>query len=84
MKKIIYHKIPHNEDGKFLVSIADAHKYHEIIQNILSKNNMDNDYVVITGIGDMNILDENGKIINIDSKEYSYNELKEILEWYSR
>jgi hypothetical protein len=76
MKNILFQKVPINERGEILLNLGTVSKIHESIKNNLK----DDDYILITSPMDIQKIDGNIKIIRIDSKAYSYNELEEIIE----
>ena len=68
MKGIIHQKILPG------TTLEQAYDLHNVVRNILS------DYTVITTPTEINSIEGDVKIIKIDAKEYSYNELQEIIE----
>jgi len=72
---ILHQKIPINSNGENLLKLKEIARIHESIKNVLPK-----DYILITSPTDIIKIDGDLKIINIDCKEYSYNELIEIIE----
>ena len=75
MYNIIHMQIPMSEEGKYLVTLTDARKFIQLCKEILG-----NKYKIITTPFYVNEIKGNNKIINIDCKPYSYNELMEIIE----
>lgn len=73
-KTIIHQRIP-TEDGQILMSWDVTSNLHEVVRNQLPE-----DYIVITTPTDLSVVDGNVKIIRIDAKEYTTNELLEIIE----
>lgn len=78
MKTILHQKMPLNQNGYLSLSLEIIAKYHDIIMNVINQNNMD--CVVITSPMELTAVTGETKIITIDCKEYSYNELNEIIE----
>jgi hypothetical protein len=78
MKTILLNKVPTDENGwsKFPTMIVG--NIHNRIQQIITENDMD--CVLITSPLELTAVTGNQKIITIDCKEYSYNELQEIIE----
>ena len=74
-KTIIHQTIPTDEYGKYLLSPHDINRFAE-----LTKINLGNDYILIVSPMETKAIDGDDILINIDCKEYSYNELKEIIE----
>jgi hypothetical protein len=75
MKNILFQKIPMDENGYPIISLDNVSRIHEMVERSLPE-----DYVLITSPLELSKIDGNVKIIHIDCKEYSYNELKEIIE----
>jgi hypothetical protein len=75
MKNILFQKISMGEDGFPTVSCEFVETVHKSIKNALPA-----DYILITSPFDLNKVDGDSKIINIDCKEYSANELLDIIE----
>lgn len=75
MQNILFQKIPIDDKGTTLISTELAWNIHNYTKNQLPK-----DYILITSPMDLNKIDGDIKIINIDCKEYSCNELIEIIE----
>ena len=69
MKNIICYKIPNN------MRYSQIKLWHDNINKLL-----DNEYILIGSPFDLNCISGDVKIINIDTKEYSYNELMETIE----
>ena len=69
MKNIICYKIPNN------MRYSQIKLWHDNINKLL-----DNEYILIGSPFDLNCISGDVKIINIDTKEYSYNELMEAIE----
>jgi hypothetical protein len=76
MKNILLQKVPINEKGEILLKLDMISKIHESIKNNLKDDN----YILITSPMDIQKVDGDIKIIRIDCKTYSYNELEEIIE----
>jgi len=74
MKKIIHSKVQMNENGNSIMTQEMIQNTHDYIQETLG-----DDYVVITTPTELNIIDGDTKIITIDCKDYSYNELIDII-----
>ena len=75
MKKIIHLKLPIDENHNIVYTQETVRKAMDKIQNKVG-----DDYIVISTVFDIELLDKDEKIINIDCNEYSYNELQEIIE----
>ena len=76
--KIIHNKIPINEYGSILIPIKSVSEIHNYIMEIVKQ--LDDNYVVITSSTEISCLNDNDVVISIDAKDYTYNELKEIIE----
>jgi hypothetical protein len=76
MSKILHQKIPMDKkNGCMLISSSTALKLHNSIQECLPE-----DYILITTPTDLNIIDGGDTMLVIDAKEYSYDELTDIIE----
>ena len=75
MKNIIHMKIPTVAQDTFAVS-------HAVLANIAEQARaaLPEDYILLITPFDTTMIDGDAMIINIDCREYSYNELKEIIE----
>ena len=65
-------------DGDNLIKLRDVEIIHNSIRSILDDNDMD--CVLITSPLELTAITGDQKIITIDCKEYSYNELQDVLE----
>jgi len=74
-KTIIHSKIPTDTNGNYLLSAKQIADYADRASDILG-----DDYIFIVTPFEMNKIDGDDMLINIDCKEYSYNELMEIIE----
>ena len=72
---ILHQKIPINSNGEYLLKWSEIAKIHNSINNALPE-----DCIVITSPTDIIKIDGDFKVIKIDCKEYSYNELMKIIE----
>jgi len=72
---ILHQRIPINGDGEYLLKLSEIVNMHNSIKNALPE-----DCIVITSPTDIIKIDGDYKIIHIDCKKYSYNELMEIIE----
>lgn len=77
MKNILLQQIPMDETGHYLLSLSEVDKIHNYIKNSILK---DSDYILITSPMNIAKVDGDIKIIHINCKEYSYDELKDIIE----
>jgi hypothetical protein len=77
MKNILLQKIPINDCGYSLISTEQVLRIHNYIKDTLPK---DDNYILITSPMDIVKVDGDMKIISIDCKSYSYEELKDIIE----
>lgn len=78
-KKIIHMKIPMMENAKYSNMFAVD---HEMISKFASliRNQLGDEYTFIVSPMDVSCIDGDVKIVNIDAKEYSHNELMKIIE----
>jgi len=74
-KTIIHSKIPTDDRGNSLIPMAQIARCIDNMRSVLG-----NDYVIIATPFDTNKIDGDTILINIDCKEYSCNELMEIIE----
>lgn len=74
MNKVIHMKIPTNEYG-FTLPVKTILKFIKITSDILGDENK-----LIATPFDVECVDGDTKVITIDCKLYSYNELKEIID----
>jgi len=75
MKNILVQKIPTDDNGTSLMSLDDVLTMHNLI-----KDSLPDDYIIITTPTEIIKVDGDCKIIYIDCKSYSINELNEIIE----
>jgi len=75
VKNILIQKVPTDNHGTCLMSLNDIFKMHDNI-----KKELPEDYILITTPTDITKIDGDCKIIYIDCKSYSINELNEIIE----
>jgi hypothetical protein len=75
MKNILFQKIPTNESRTPLISIEAVSRIHTYCREALP-----DDYILLTTPLDLSKVDGDAKIINIDCKTYSANELLDIIE----
>ena len=73
-KTIIHNRIP-IESVRSALTTKTVQDIHNSIKNLLG-----DDYTVITTPTELSVVDGDAVIITIDCKEYSYNELKAIIE----
>ena len=71
MKKTIIHQ----KFDKDKITLEQATKYHRLLTSVLPE-----DYITITTPTDISKIDGDGIVITIDAKEYTANELLEIIE----
>lgn len=71
MKKILHSKIPNDLE----ITYDQVNNWHRNI-----KNNLGDEYILITSPYDLNCVDGDIKLIKIDAKEYSYYELMDVIE----
>lgn len=74
MNKVIHMKIPTNEYG-FTLPVDAILKFFKTSKEILG-----DEYQLIATPFDVECVDGDTKVITIDCKAYSYNELKEIID----
>lgn len=74
MNKVIHMKIPTNEYG-FMLPVKTVLEFIKITSDILG-----DEYKLIATPFDVECVDGDAKVITIDCKLYSYNELKEIID----
>ena len=74
-KTIIHSKIPLNNEGNWLVNVEQVTRFAK-----LTKEQLGNDYTLIITPFETTKIDGDAMLINIDCKEYSYNELIDIVE----
>lgn len=74
-KTIIHSKIPTDEMGNWLCSLEQVTRFAELI-----KVHLGNDYTFIISPFETFKINGNDMLINIDCKEYTYNELMDIIE----
>lgn len=77
MLKILHNKIP-MVNGNFEFPYDAVQKVHNSIREAVEK--IDSEYIVLTTPTELSVVDGDAKIVMISAKEYSYNELKEIIE----
>lgn len=79
MKNIIHMKIPMLEnatrENQFATDMETCGQFTSLVKDLLG-----DEYTVISTPFDCECVDGDAKAITIDCKEYSYNELKEIIE----
>lgn len=73
--KIVHQKVPLDKNGCMLLDAETVMNLHKAISKGLP-----DDYILLTSPTDLNVIDGDIKIIHIDAKEYSVNELREIIE----
>jgi len=73
-KTIIHQRIPNN-GGSMAISQKDAWDLHKELKAALPEA-----YIVISTPTDISVIAGDAKIIQIDAKKYSYNELKDIID----
>jgi len=79
MKKIIHQKIPlEKNSGNMIMDYTIAKGLHEHIQELVG-----DDYIVVTTPTELDLLDENEKIISIEAKKYSLKEITKIINKYN-
>lgn len=74
-KNILLQKIELDEYGCPLINIEELSVIHRMVKETIPE-----DYVLITSPMDLIKVDGDMKIVKIDCREYSYNELQEIIE----
>lgn len=79
MKKIILNKVPFDEYGASLFSQEELQGIHNTI-----KDSLGDDYTVITSPTDVTLVESDDIIIRIDCKDYTFNELMDIIGKYER
>lgn len=72
---ILHQKIPVDGKGRYLLGCDEIAKIHNSLRNALPE-----DCIVVTTPTELTKIDGEFKVIQIDCKEYSYNELVEIIE----
>lgn len=75
MKTLIHSKVPVDCDGSILISPEFVSRWAKNTKDQLGDN-----YVLIVSPFETNKIDGDASLINIDLKEYSYNELMNIIE----
>lgn len=76
--KILHNKIPIDEYGSMLIPVRSVSEIHNYIMEIVKQ--LDDNYIVITSPTEISCLNDNDVVISIDAKDYTYNELKEIIQ----
>jgi len=71
MKKILHNKIPNDIN----ITYEQINRWHTNTKNLLG-----DEYILITSPFDLNCVDGDIKLIKIDAKEYSFNELMDVIE----
>jgi len=77
-KVIIHQKIP-TKNGYGILPQKTINDLHQYLRDALPE-----DYIIISTPTDISVIDGSTKIITIDSKEYSYDELKNIIDSQSK
>ena len=77
MVKILHNKIPTN-NGYPTLKCADVQSTHDCISNAIKQ--LDEHYIVITTYTDLTCLNDTDTVLTIDAKNYTYQELNEIIE----
>jgi hypothetical protein len=80
MANIILNKLPMDKQGSCLLNCETQSRIHNMIYKTLNEKCPEDNYIVFTTPTDLSVVDGNAKIIKIDAKEYSSNELLEIIE----
>lgn len=84
MKNIIHMKIPMLENAtrpnQTAIDPKTCGQWTRLVVDMLKKNLRFKKYIVLCTPFDCECVDGDAKVITIDCKEYSYNELKEIIE----
>ena len=73
-KTIIYQKFPMDKNGTPIMNRKEMCEAHKIVKDAFPE-----DYNVISSLTDISVIAGDAKIIAIDTKEYSYDELKRII-----
>ena len=73
-KTIIHQKIP-TKNGCGVLPQKTVNDLHQYLRNALPE-----DYIVVSTSTDISVVAGDAKIIAIDAKEYSYDELKRIID----
>jgi hypothetical protein len=73
--KIIHMKIPLDSDGNISIKYNTMQMFYNAVKEALPK-----DYIIVATPFDTTSISGSDLLITIDSKEYSYNELKDIIE----
>lgn len=79
MKKIILNKVTLDEYGVSPFNQEEVEDIHNMI-----KNNLGDDYTVITSPMDITLVEGDDIIIRIDCKDYTFNELMDIIGKYEQ
>lgn len=74
-KTVIHSRIPTDDMGDMLISPEYIDKFAEI-----TKNQLGDEYILIITPFETSKIDGDATLININCKEYSYNELMDIIE----
>lgn len=74
-KSVILQKVGLDQNGATVLDMETICQCHEIVKNALGEN-----YIVITSPMDLQAVTGDDKIITIDCKAYSYNELMDTIE----
>jgi len=73
-KTIIHQKIP-TKNGCPIMTRQTVNDLHNYLRETLPE-----DYIIVTTSTDISVISGDAKIIAIDAKEYSYDELKRIID----